>query len=66
MMSLSGLQLVAVFLTLLVVILVVGFVARGTRHDPLVRQPDPEEPPVVVDPTGPYEVPEDDAPSRED
>jgi hypothetical protein len=63
-MNHSGVEFVVVFVILLVVILGVGFLARGGQASPIRRRRAREDPPPIVDATGPYEIPDEDAPSR--
>lgn len=62
-MRLNGVQLGVVFLSFLAVALVIGYFGRGERYRPRLRRRDRGH---VLDETGPYEVPEEDAPSRDD
>lgn len=66
-MSLTGIEFFLVFGLLLAVVLLftVGSRPRGAGMRPRRRRRRSRVPPIV-DQTGPYEVPEDDAPSRSD
>lgn len=62
-MNLSAVQFGLMFVILLAVILGVGFLAHGGGRGPVRRRRARVDPPIV-DATGPYEIPDDDAPSR--